>query len=76
MIKCSEPTLTKGNAWYQIPRQTLHFQLEVLDDLVFSTDLGHSPIDDRDEPAIQVRNLTQYLQHYFSERIQKHGSSQ
>ena len=79
VIKCSEPTLTKGKAWYQIPRQTLHLQLEVLDDLTFPAGLGQlcpNPIEDQTEPAIQVRNLTQYLQHYFSERIQKHGSSQ
>ena len=40
VISCSEPTLTKGNTWYQIPRQSLHFQLEVLDDLTISTDWG------------------------------------
>lgn len=79
LINCSEPTLTKGNAWYQIPRQTPYFQLDVLDDLTFSIDWGQfcvSPINNNDEPAMQVRNLTQYLQHYFSERIQKHGTSE
>lgn len=79
VITCSEPTLTKGNSWYQIPRQALHFQLEVLDDLTVSTGWGVgrcSAIDEADEAARQVRNLTQYLQQYFVERMQKNGSSQ
>lgn len=67
LIHCSEPTLTKGEPWYRVPRQRPHFCLTIADDLPVS--LWQT---ETNEPAQQTRALTQKLEHYFK-RETLHG---
>ena len=62
LISCHPPTLRKGEKWYKIPHQKMHFSLRVQPDF---------PIHPYTEcnPSIAARRLTQDLTLYFSESI-------
>jgi 1-acyl-sn-glycerol-3-phosphate acyltransferase len=60
-IHCSPRTLMKGEKWWQIPERPPHFLLEVGDDIAV-----HTFSRDDESPAMAVRRLTAYLEHYFT----------
>ena len=62
LITCTPPTLRKGEKWYKIPSQKMHFSLSVQPDF-----LTH----DYEQFAIGIgaRRLTQDLTTYFSESV-------
>jgi len=61
IIRCSPRTLTKGEKWWHVPSRRAEYVLEVRDDIPVSPFLAVAP-----EPAISVRQLTAYLEQYFT----------
>lgn len=59
-IRCTPPTLSKGEKWYHIPSRRFHVTIEVGDDLPVASFL------DGTTAAIASRRLTAYLSAYFS----------
>lgn len=59
-IRCSPPTLSKGEKWYRIPSRRFHVTIEVGEDLTMA------PFLDGTTAAIASRRLTAYLAAYFS----------
>jgi hypothetical protein len=70
LIRVSEPTLTKGFPWYKVPRQRVHFLLDVQEDIAVP-DL----IAEGGEPAHEVRALTRALHQYFTQKIDCHANA-
>lgn len=67
-IQCSPRTLMKGEKWWQIPDQPPHFSLAVGDDIAVHT---FSRADE--SPALAVRQLTAYLEQYFTTHSPAHA---
>ncbi|MBC8087899.1 MAG: 1-acyl-sn-glycerol-3-phosphate acyltransferase [Phycisphaerae bacterium] len=67
-IQCFPRTLMKGQKWWQIPERPPHFSLEVGDDIAVQ-----SFNRDDDSPAMAVRRLTAYLEHYFTTQSPAHA---
>lgn len=65
-LTCSPGTLTKTQAWYQIPRRRFHLQMLVGDDI------DPAPFRALQPRSIAVRRLTQHLQDYFSQQRERH----
>lgn len=64
IITCDPPTLTKSEKWYQIPPRPFHLRLEV------DVDIEVKSIIDENKPAPLIsRQLTSYLENYFTERL-------
>jgi 1-acyl-sn-glycerol-3-phosphate acyltransferase len=61
IVHCAPRTLTKGAKWWHVPSRKAEYVLEVRDDIPVSPFLAGSR-----EPAIAVRQLTAYLQQYFT----------
>ena len=67
VLTCNPPTLTKGMPWYRIPDRAFTIRLAVrpplrVDDCV-----------DTGEPAsLAARKLTAFLEHYFTEELNRH----
>jgi 1-acyl-sn-glycerol-3-phosphate acyltransferase len=64
LIKMKPNTLTKGTPWYKVAPYQAHFTLQ-LANKQFDSPLSFSS----DVAAIQSRQLTQRLQHYFTEEL-------
>jgi 1-acyl-sn-glycerol-3-phosphate acyltransferase len=60
-IRCSPPTLSKGEKWYHIPSRRFHVTIEVGEDLSVASFL------DGTTAAIASRRLTAFLAAYFSQ---------
>jgi 1-acyl-sn-glycerol-3-phosphate acyltransferase len=58
-IKCTPPTLGKGEKWYRVPSRRFHMSLDVGDDLPVAPFLEGVP------EAVAARHLTDYLTGYF-----------
>jgi 1-acyl-sn-glycerol-3-phosphate acyltransferase len=59
-IRCSPPTLSKGERWYHIPSRRFHVTIEVGEDISVASFL------DGTTAAIASRRLTAFLAAYFS----------
>jgi len=59
-IQCKPTTLTKTEAWYQIPNEKAHFLLRVGKDIKIK-DFQLSNLS----PSIKARRLTSYIKEYF-----------
>ncbi len=59
VIRCTPPTLSKGQKWYRVPSRRFHMLIEVRDDLQVEPFLAGST-----EP-LAARKLTDYLTDYF-----------
>lgn len=66
LINCSPSTLSKCEKWYHIPHRRFHLRIEVL----APTSAG-CWIDSAEAPAIAARRLTQSLETYFTEELEK-----
>lgn len=67
-IRCTPPTLRKGEKWWQVPRRRMHFTITVHDDI--KTDPF---IKESGSAVLAARHLTDYLQNYFIEENQRHA---
>ncbi|OAI06064.1 acyltransferase [Methylomonas methanica] len=65
-LTCMPSTLTKTQAWYQIPQQRFHLRMIVGDDIQLQ------PFRELQPRSIAVRRLTQYLQDYFTQQRERH----
>jgi 1-acyl-sn-glycerol-3-phosphate acyltransferase len=69
-IKCTPPTLLKGQKWYQVPNEPPHFSFSVLDEIDIS------PYVESDAPrSIKNRRLTNHLYRLLIEDDETIGSS-
>ncbi|GGP21760.1 lysophospholipid acyltransferase family protein [Silvimonas iriomotensis] len=68
VITVSEQTLTKGSKWYRPPPRRPHFHVEVLDDVAVGTLVAGT-----EEPALQARWLTTWLEQFFKREITGYG---
>jgi 1-acyl-sn-glycerol-3-phosphate acyltransferase len=64
----SEPTLTKGYPWYQVPRRRPQFSVYVLPVLAIDPLLESEP-----EHAHRARWLTDWLEKFFTMETERHG---
>ena len=68
IIECQPRTLGKGEKWWSIPPRMVVFKIMVQEDIAITHFIGESVSE-----ALAARNLTAYLQNYFSEEIQRHA---
>ncbi len=61
-LVCQPSTLTKANAWHQIPPRRFHLKMIVGDDIDMHAFRNLQP------RSIAVRRLTEYLQDYFTQQ--------
>ena len=61
-IRCTPLSLTKGLPWWQVPVQPMQFTIAVDEDIAISPFL----VAANGEPALASRQLTDYLQRYYS----------
>ena len=63
LIRCTPPTLRKGEKWYRVPPRRFHIAVEVLPDLPVEPFLTDTP-----EP-LAARKLTDHLAHFFETEL-------
>ena len=64
LISMKPSTLTKGTPWYCVAATKAHFEMR------FATDpFTFNDTFNNEQPAMQARQLTRDLQHYFSEEL-------
>jgi 1-acyl-sn-glycerol-3-phosphate acyltransferase len=68
IIECKPRTLGKGEKWWLIPPRMVVFKIVVQKDIAITQFIDESVSD-----ALAARNLTAYLQTYFSEEVQRHA---
>ena len=64
-LSCRPSTLTKAQAWYQIPPQRFHLQM------IVGEDIEMAPFRALQPRSIAVRRLTHYLQDYFTQQRER-----
>lgn len=69
LIRCTPPTLTKGEKWYKIPPRKVLLQIRILDPI--RIDQWATP---GDPSGLAARQVTNRLEHYFTEALSTHGS--
>ncbi|HEY8099951.1 MAG TPA: lysophospholipid acyltransferase family protein [Burkholderiaceae bacterium] len=67
-IRCSPPTLRKGDKWWHVPHRRMHFTITVHDDIEVD-----SFIEKSGNAVLAARRLTDYLQNYFTKENQRHA---
>lgn len=60
IIRCTPPTLRKGERWWHVPASRPHFTIEARDDIAVQPF-----IDSTAEPALAARHLNAHLEQYF-----------
>jgi 1-acyl-sn-glycerol-3-phosphate acyltransferase len=68
LIRCEPATLGKGEKWWRVPPRRVLIEIEVQDDLAIAqfTEGGASEV-------MAARQLTEYLQDYFTGKCQRHA---
>jgi 1-acyl-sn-glycerol-3-phosphate acyltransferase len=68
LIRCEPATLGKGEKWWRVPPRRVLIQIDVQDDLAIAkfTDNGVSEV-------LAARQLTEFLQDYFTGKCQSHA---
>ncbi|HIE77367.1 MAG TPA: 1-acyl-sn-glycerol-3-phosphate acyltransferase [Candidatus Thioglobus sp.] len=61
-MSCAPNTLSKGEKWYQIPKQAFHLSVRVGDNMLLDEFLEIQP------QTIAVRRLNRHLQDYFTQK--------
>jgi len=64
LISMKPSTLTKGTPWYCVAATKAHFEMRFATDRFTFNDTFNN-----EQPAMQARQLTRDLQHYFSEEL-------
>ncbi|GAB3066645.1 lysophospholipid acyltransferase family protein [Stenotrophomonas tumulicola] len=62
-IRCTPPTLEKGQKWYRVPPRRFHVSLEVGEDIPISTFFDN--VDAAGGEALAARRVTEHLTRYF-----------
>ncbi|MDQ8024140.1 MAG: lysophospholipid acyltransferase family protein [Moraxellaceae bacterium] len=70
LISSSEPMLTKGTPWWQVPQRRPHFVVEARAEMPIE-----SLIPPEREAALEARALTTALRDYFTEELKLHAST-
>ncbi len=65
LIRCSPPTLTKGQPWYRVPARRFHVSVQVFPDILVAPFRASAP-----EP-LAARRLTDHLRHYFTTELHR-----
>jgi 1-acyl-sn-glycerol-3-phosphate acyltransferase len=68
VIRCTPPTLGKGDKWWQVPVRRMHFDIEIREDITVQ-----SFVSDCNSETLAARRLTDYLQNYFAEDNKHHA---
>jgi len=68
LIDCQPPTLGKGEKWWRVPKRHVQFRIEVRDDIDVAQFSGNGTTE-----VMAVRQLTDYLQRFFTEENQVHA---
>jgi 1-acyl-sn-glycerol-3-phosphate acyltransferase len=63
LIECNPTTLTKNDAWYQIPKTKAHFKIQVKETINVNSYLVKTP------PSVAARKLTSDLKYYFEKEL-------
>ncbi|OEZ63230.1 1-acyl-sn-glycerol-3-phosphate acyltransferase [Duganella sp. HH105] len=68
LIRCEPPTLGKGEKWWRVPPRRVLIRIDVQDDLAVAacTDAAASEV-------MAARQLTEFLQNYFTGKCQSHA---
>ncbi len=64
-IRCTPPTLTKGEKWYRVPPRRFHVKIEVGEDLPVRSFLNGAG-EGSGRENLAARRLTEHLADYFS----------
>ena len=67
LIRCEPATLGKGEKWWRVPPRRVRFEIEVQEDLAIEQFAGG--VSD----VIAARQLTEFLQVYFTGKCQRHA---
>jgi len=67
-IRCTPPTLRKGEKWWHVPYRRMHFNIDVHEDIRVD-----SFIEGSGNAVLAARHLTEYLQNYFTKENQRHA---
>ncbi|UTY58496.1 1-acyl-sn-glycerol-3-phosphate acyltransferase [Massilia sp. erpn] len=67
VIGCQPATLGKGEKWWKVPPRVVRFRIEVQEDLPIGSFIGNGASE-----VLAARQLTEYLQHYFTGKSQGH----
>jgi len=70
VIRCTPPTLRKGDKWWQVPARRVCLSIEVKDDIAVAPFVEAAPNE-----ALAARRLTEYLQDYFSKEDVDHAAA-
>lgn len=68
LIRCEPVTLGKGEKWWRVPPRRVLMRIDVLDDLAIS-----SFTRDGASEVMAARQLTEFLQNYFTGKYQSHA---
>lgn len=68
LIRCEPATLGKGDKWWRVPPRRVLIQIEVQDDLAIARFTGQGASE-----VIAARQLTEFLQNYFTGKCQSHA---
>jgi 1-acyl-sn-glycerol-3-phosphate acyltransferase len=68
LIRCDPPTLGKGEKWWRVPPRRVLIQIEVQDDLAIQSFTGGGASE-----VMAARQLTEFLQNYFTGKCQSHA---
>jgi 1-acyl-sn-glycerol-3-phosphate acyltransferase len=66
-MTCYPSTLTKAEAWYQIPHRHFHLAMHVGDDIDLHEFIAIKP------RSIAVRRFNKYLEHYFTNQRERYS---
>jgi 1-acyl-sn-glycerol-3-phosphate acyltransferase len=67
-IRCTPPTLGKGEKWYRVPSRRFHMRIEVLPDIPVAPFLAGSA------EALAARRLTEHLETTFKTELHRAGA--
>jgi 1-acyl-sn-glycerol-3-phosphate acyltransferase len=67
LIRCEPATLGKGEKWWRVPPRRVRFEIEVQEDLAIGQFAGGA------SDVMAARQLTDFLQVYFTGKCQRHA---
>ena len=68
LIHCAPPMLTKGERWWRLPSSATHFVIDVKEDIDVRSFVAAAGNE-----KLAARQLTHYLQQYFTRELQRHA---
>ncbi|TXG93243.1 MAG: 1-acyl-sn-glycerol-3-phosphate acyltransferase [Rhodocyclaceae bacterium] len=68
LVQCSPSTLTKGVAWYRIPKRKFTLRIQILESMATS-----ALIAEANDSPLQARRMTAALEAFFTDQLEHHG---